>query len=126
MDVKGPVAGFEIFLDRFPKSRKGAAKPPLQLSSLHTVERDFAFVIDDAVSAEAVLAAARAADRDLIAGVGVFDVFTGGNLGEGKKSLAINVVLQPVEKTLTEEQIEAVAEKVVARVKKATGGVLRS
>lgn len=126
MDVKGPVAGFEIFLDCFPKSGKGAAKPPLQLSPLHTVERDFAFVIDEAVSADAVLAAARAADRDLIAGVGVFDVFTGGNLGEGKKSLAINVVLQPVEKTLTEEQIEAVAEKVVARVKKATGGVLRS
>ena len=126
MDVKGPVAGFEIFLDRLPESRKGAAKPHLRLSSLHTVERDFAFVIDEAVTADAVLAAARDADRDLIAGVGVFDVFTGGQLGEGKKSLAINVVLQPADKTLTEDQIEAVADKVVAGVKKATGGVLRS
>ena len=126
MDVKGPVAGFEIFLDRFPESRKGAAKPHLALSSLHTVERDFAFVIDEAVTADAVLAAARDADRDLIAEVGVFDVFTSGRLGKGKKSLAINVVLQPAEKTLTEDQIEAVADKVVAGVKKATGGVLRS
>ena len=126
MDVKGPVAGFEIFLDRMPKSRKGAAKPHLQLSLLHTVERDFAFVIDEAVSAEAVLAAARAADRNLIADVGVFDVFTGGKLGEGKKSLAITIVLQPAGKTLTEDQIEAVADKVVASVHKATGGVLRS
>ena len=127
MDVRGPVAGFEIFLDRLPESRKGAAKPHLKLSTLHTVERDFAFVIDENVSAEAVLAAARDADRDLIADAGVFDVFTGGRLGEGKKSLAINVVLQPAEKTsLTDDQIEAVADKVVARVKKATGGVLRS
>ena len=126
MDVKGPVAGFEIFLDRFPESRKGGAKPHLRLSSLHTVERDFAFVIDEAVTADAVIAAVRDANRDLIADVGVFDVFTGGQLGEGKKSLAINVVLQPADKTLTEDQIEAVAEEVVARVKKATGGVLRS
>ncbi len=128
MGVKGPVAGFEVLLDRLPKPkpRKNAAKPHLDLSSLQPVERDFAFVLDDAVPAAAVLRAARGADRKLIAGVGVFDVFGGGSLGAGKKSLAISVTLQPTGKTLTDAEIEAVAERVVAAVEKATGGVLRT
>jgi phenylalanyl-tRNA synthetase beta chain len=128
MGVKGPVAGLEILLDALPrpKARKSAARPPLEMSALHPVERDFAFVIDDGVAAEAVLRAARGADAKLIAAVDVFDLFSGGALGEGKKSLAITVTLQPREKTLTDAEIETVSQKVVAAVEKATGGVLRA
>ena len=128
MGVKGPVAGVEILLDALPrrKARKSAARPPLEMSALHPVERDFAFVVDDGVAAEAVLLAARGAEPELIAGVDVFDVFSGGDLGQGKKSLAITVTLRPRQKTLTDAEIEAVANKVVAAVEKATGGVLRA
>ena len=127
MDVKGPIIGFEIFLDNFPKpkTRKTAAKPHLELPSFQPVERDFAFVVDKDIAAEALMRAAKGADAALIAEVRVFDLFAGGNLGEAKKSLAINVVLQPTEKTLTEAEIDAVAEKVIASVEAATGGVLR-
>ena len=127
MDVKGPIVGFEIFLDNFPKpkTRKTAAKPHLELPSFQPVERDFAFVVGKDITAEALLRAAKNADAVLISEVCVFDFFAGGNLGEGKKSLAINVVLQPTEKTLTDTEIDAVAEKVIASVEAATGGVLR-
>ena len=128
MDVRGPAVGFEAFLDNIPapKRRKGAAKPYLVLSPFQPVERDFAFVIDATVAAGDVLKAARSAHPDLIAEIRVFDVFAGGALEAGKKSLAINVVLQPKEKTLTDQEIEAVAAQIVSKVEKATGGSLRA
>ena len=128
MGVKGPVAGVEIFLEALPraKARKSAARPPLDISDLHPVERDFAFVVDNGVAAEAVLRAAGGAEPKLIAGVDLFDVFSGGALGQGQKSLAITVTLQPREKTLTDAEIEAVSRKVVAAVERATGGTLRA
>ena len=127
MGVKGPVAGFEIFFDNLakPKEKKSKARPYLDLPQFHAVERDFAFVVDECVPAAKVLSAARGAEKKLITHVSLFDVFSGGDLEDGKKSLAINVVLQPVEKTLTDAEIDAIAEKVVAGVTKATGGVLR-
>lgn len=128
MDVAGPVAAFEIFPDAIPEPKRKAtrAKPPLALSDLQPLRRDFAFVVDEKVSADQLLRAARGADRKLIADVSLFDVFEGGALGEGRKSLAIEVTLQPVEKTLTDEEIEAVSKAIVAAVEKATGGTLRS
>ena len=87
--------------------------------------RDFAFVMDADIPAEKALRAVRTADKDLVAGAEVFDVYAGDNLGAGKKSLAIAVTLQPVEATLTDDRIEAVAKKIVAAVEKATGGTLR-
>ncbi|MDP6885116.1 MAG: phenylalanine--tRNA ligase subunit beta, partial [Rhodospirillales bacterium] len=128
MGVKGPVAGVEIFLDALPpaKARKSAARPALDMSPLHPVERDFAFVVDEGVAAGAVLGAARGAEPKLIIDVGLFDVFSGGALEAGRKSLAITVTLQPREKTLTDAEIEAVSNKVVAAVEKATGGTLRA
>jgi len=127
MGVKGPVAGFEVFFDNLPKPRekKSKTRPFLDLPQFHAVERDFAFVVDESVPAAQVLSAARGAEKKLITHVSLFDVFAGGNLEDGKKSLAINVVLQPVDKTLTDAEIDAIAEKVVADVTKATGGVLR-
>lgn len=128
LDVKGPMAAFEVFLDRIPpaKRRKSAAKAHLELSSLHTVERDFAFVVDAGVPAGDILRAARSASPELISEVRVFDVFTGGALEAGKKSLAVNVVLQPTERTLTDSEIDAIAAVIVDKVGKATGGTLRT
>ena len=127
MDVKGPVAAFEVFLDTLPGAKKkaGAARPLVKLPAFQPVARDFAFVVDDAVEAAQVLRAAQGADKTLIAGVTLFDVFAGGNVGAGKKSVAIEVTLQPIDQTLTEDAIEAVSAKVVAAVAKATGGELR-
>jgi phenylalanyl-tRNA synthetase beta chain len=131
LDLRGRAVAFTLHLEAPPVPRaRGAARPPLAASDLPAVERDFAFVLDARVEAEAVLKAARAADRALIAGVSVFDVFAGpaaeAQMGPGKKSLAIAVRLQPTRATLTEAEIEAVSAKVVAGVAKATGGALRA
>ena len=126
LDADAPIAAFELYLDALPRSkRKGTAKPALDASDLQAVRRDFAFVVDGDVSAGDVVRAAGSADRALIANVNVFDVFTGQGVPDGKKSLAIEVTLQPRDKTLTDAEIDAVAEKVVAAVTKATGGTLR-
>ena len=101
-------------------------KPKLELSPFQAVKRDFAFVVDRAVEAGALTRAAAAADRKLIAGVSVFDVFEGAALGEAKKSIAIEVSIQPVDKTLTDEDFEALAARIVDNVAKQTGGVLRT
>ena len=124
LDLSGPAAAFEVFLDRVPepKRRKRAAPdlPPFQ-----PVRRDFAFLVADDVAADAVLRAARGAERTLIAEARLFDVFHGGAVPEGRKSVAVEVVFQPRERTLTDAEIEAAATKVVAAVAKATGGELR-
>ena len=127
LGVDGPVAGFEIFLDAFPaqKKRPTRAKPALDAADLQPVRRDFAFVLDRDVAASDVVRAAESVDRKLIAGVSLFDVFEGGSLGDGKKSLAIEVTLQPRDKPLTAEEIDTVAARIIAQVGKATGGVVR-
>jgi phenylalanyl-tRNA synthetase beta chain len=126
LDAEGPMAAFELYLDNLPPAkRKGTAKPALDASDLQAVRRDFAFVVDKDVVAGVVVRAASGADRTLISDISVFDVFTGKGVPEGKKSLAIEVTLQPRDKTLTDAEIDAVAEKVVAAVTKATGGTLR-
>ena len=127
LDIEGPVAAFEIDLDAIPEPRKKATrtKPALELSPLQPVSRDFAFVMDRGVTAAAILKAARGADKALIKDVGIFDVFEGSHVGEGKKSVAIEVTLQPRERTLTDEEIDKVSSAVVAAVTKTTGGELR-
>jgi phenylalanyl-tRNA synthetase beta chain len=127
MDLDGPAAAFELFLSAIPASRrKGSAKPPLDAADLQPVRRDFAFVLAGDVLAGDVLRAAQAADKTLIANVAVFDQFEGPSLGTGKKSLAIEVTLQPRGKTLTDEDIETVSSRIIAEVKKATGGEIRA
>jgi phenylalanyl-tRNA synthetase beta chain len=95
------------------------------LSNLQPVRRDFAFVVDAATAASVLVGAARGADKKLISEVRVFDVFHGGNLADYEKSVGLEVTLQPVEATLTDAEIEAVAEKITAAVEKASGGKLR-
>lgn len=127
LDLSGPHSVFEIFLDAVPpEKRKLLARPAFDVSDLMPVRRDFAFVVDAGVAAADVVRAAKSADKALISQVSVFDIFEGGSLAdEGKKSLAIEVTLQPSSETLTDKAIEAVAEKVIAGVKKATGGEVR-
>ncbi|HRQ60305.1 MAG TPA: phenylalanine--tRNA ligase subunit beta, partial [Alphaproteobacteria bacterium] len=89
------------------------------------VNRDFAFVVDKAVEADSLVKAARAADKKLIAGASVFDVYMGKGVEDGKKSVALTITIQPVEKTLTDAEIEALAAQVIGNVQQKTGGVLR-
>jgi phenylalanyl-tRNA synthetase beta chain len=126
MDVKGPAMAFTLWPAEVPLPRKaGATRAALKISDLQAVERDFAFVVDADVEALTLVNAAMGADKVLIEDVRVFDEFIGGSLGEGKKSLAITVRLQPSEQTLKDADIEAVGVKVIEKVTKATGGVLR-
>ena len=125
LDAKPPLAAFEVFLDAVPEPRAGRVKPPMQLSVFHPIERDFAFVVDRELPAESLLRAARGADRKLVAEIRLFDVYDGAGLPQGKKSLAITVVLQPQERTLTDSEIEGFSKRLVAQVEKATGGLLR-
>ena len=126
LDVSGPVVGFGIHLEAIPEARsKSAARGVLHISDLQAVERDFAFVVDQNVEALSVVNAAQGADKALIEEVRVFDEFIGGALGEGKKSLAITVRMQPTGKTMTDEEIDAVGQAIVDKVTKATGGSLR-
>jgi phenylalanyl-tRNA synthetase beta chain len=129
--VRGPAVAFEVFLDRTPQPKprgRGAVstRPLLQVSPYQLVERDFAFVVAADVPAEKLMRAAKGADKTLIQSVSLFDVFEGGSLGAGKKSLAISVTLQAMDRTLTDQEIAAASERIVVAVTKATGGTLRA
>jgi len=125
LDARPPIAAFEIFLHTVPEPRAARAKPPLHLSVFQPIERDFAFVVDRELPAETLLHAARGVDRKLVTEIRLFDVYEGTGLPEGKKSLAITVVLQPQERTLTDAEIEGFSQRLIAQVEKATGGRLR-
>jgi phenylalanyl-tRNA synthetase beta chain len=124
LGLAGPVCAVEIFLDAVadPKRRR---KGPPDLPAFQPLRRDFAFVVDAGVPAEAVLRAARGAARGLIAGAEVFDVYAGAALGPGRKSIGVEVVLQPRERSLTDAEIEEACGRIVAAVAKATGAELR-
>ena len=128
LDVSGALCGFEVYIDAMaePKKKATRTKPPLDLSPFQAVKRDFAFVVASSVEAGAIVKAATSADRKLITGVNVFDVFEGASLGEGRKSVAVEVQIQPVDKTLTDEDFDALTAKIVANVEKTTGGTLRA
>lgn len=122
-DLKGPVVAFEVFLDRMPlPKRKTTAKPSLVLSPFQAVDRDFAFIVDQSVPADALIKTAKKADPSLIEDCTLFDVF---ELPEGQKSLAIRVRLQPKDHTLTEEEIQPLSDKIISSIAQNTGGVLR-
>ncbi|MEA1675418.1 phenylalanine--tRNA ligase subunit beta [Nitrospirillum sp. BR 11163] len=127
LDLTGPLVAFEVFLDLVPQPKKkgGTEKPKLDLSTFQPISRDFAFVVEAGVEADRLIRAAKGADKALITGVQLFDVYQGPGVETGFKSIALSVTLQPVDKTLTDAEIEAVAAKVVAAVTKATGAVLR-
>ncbi len=128
MDIEGHLTAFEVFLDNIPGSRKksGAAKKLLRLSPLQPIFRDFAFIVDHDIETETLIRAAKGADKDLIDQVDIFDVYEGQHIESGKKSVALNVTIQPTDKTPTESDLEALAGKIIDNVSKKTGGQLRS
>ena len=126
MDVKGPAMGFVLYPAEIPLPKNvSASRGALEISDLQPVERDFAFVTDVTTAALDLVNAALGADKALITDVSVFDEFIGGSLGEGRKSIALTVRMQPRDKTLTEDEIEATAAKIIEKVGKATGATLR-
>jgi phenylalanyl-tRNA synthetase beta chain len=128
LDAEGPIVAFEIILDAVPapKARLAKTRPKLDRSDFMPVERDLAFVVDAGVRAGDIVKAAESAERSLVAKVGVFDVYQGEGLPESSKSIAIQVILQPRERTLTDAEIDAAMSKIVAEVSRRTGAVLRS
>jgi phenylalanyl-tRNA synthetase beta chain len=118
-DLDGPLVAAEIFLDSIPQKRSGRMREAYAPPALQAVKRDFAFLVAADVPADALLRAVRGADRQAIAGVSLFDVFTGPGVPEGQKSLALEVVLQPGEKSFTEEELKAVSGRIVAAAAKA-------
>jgi phenylalanyl-tRNA synthetase beta chain len=127
LGIDGPVAAFEIILDRLPapKAKPTKMKPKLAMSDFQPVRRDFAFLLDEAVPAEDVLKIARGIDKALVAGVSLFDVYRGKGIDPGRKSLGVELTLQPTERTLTDAEIDMIGQRFVAEVAKKTGGSLR-
>ena len=127
LGVEGRVVAFEIWPENLPARKKKSAskaKGALTLSDLMPVHKDFAFIVPEDARAGDLIKAARGADKQLITDVTLFDVYRGKGIEEGHKSLAIDVTLTPKDATLTDKDIDAVMEKVIAGVKK-VGGVLR-
>jgi phenylalanyl-tRNA synthetase beta chain len=132
MEVRMPAVAFEVTLDAvpMPKAKAGRARPLLKLAALQPVERDFAFLVGTAVESEKLVRAIRGVAKEIAAqasilSVAVFDVYDGKGLPEGHKSVALAVRLQPAERTLTEAEIDAIGQRMVAAAAKATGAVLR-
>jgi phenylalanyl-tRNA synthetase beta chain len=124
LDLELDACGFEIMLDAVPDPKRRRRAAP-DLPSLQPVRRDFAFIVKTEVTAETVLRAARSALRGVVEDVRLFDVFTGAGVADGERSLGVEVVLQPREKTFTDREIDAACDTIVAAVAKATGARLR-
>ena len=122
------VLGFEIFLDNIPETRKKIReiKTQFMVSDYQKVTRDFAFVIDEKYSSGEVINLVKKIDKELIKDVKIFDIYQGDNIGNGKKSIAFNVTLEPKDKTLSEKDIDQISKKIVLKVQEATGANLRS
>jgi len=123
MDIDGPVAALELFLDAIPPKKQGKgpvsfARPSFSPPALQAVNRDFAFLVPEELAAEDLLKAVRGSDKSNITAARVFDLFTGEGVPEGKKSLAIEVTLQPQEKSYKDKDLKAIADNVVAAAAK--------
>ena len=127
LDIDGPVAGAEVFLDRVPqpKAKARRTRKAFAASTLPAVERDFAFLVDADTAVGDIVATVRAADKEHISGIDVFDVYQGKGIPEGRKSVAIAVRFEPKARTFTDAEIDSIAAKIVSKVEKATGGALR-
>lgn len=125
--VDGPVIAIELTLDALPaaKAKPTKTRPVLDKADQTPVRRDFAFVVEDKVPASDITRAALKADPKLITTAGIFDVYRGASIGEGKKSVAIEVTLQPRGQAMKDEEIEAISQSIIKAVAKATGATLR-
>lgn len=127
-DIKERVYAFEIFTDNLPKEKvkNSFTRKAFQVSNFQAVDRDFAFLVDDSVTAQSILSAVRKAEKNILDEVSIFDVYAGKNIEEGKKSVALKVKLQPKNDTLTDEEIEKISDAIIASVEKSVGAVLRA
>ena len=127
LDIKGPLVGFEVFMDAIPQPKAGrkTTRPPLTVSDFQAVTRDFAFVVSRDVAVADMIRAARGADRNLITAVDIFDLYEGERIGADAKSVAMSVRLEPMDRTLTDKEIDAVGEKIIANMAKSVGASLR-
>lgn len=129
MDIKTTIAGFEAFVSSLPEQKKknnGTALPLLKLSDFQPISRDFAFVVDHKTDVETIAKAIRLTDRELIKDVTIFDIYTGKGVEDGKKSVAVEVMLQPKDRTLTDSDIEGLSKKIIDAVVQKAGATLRS
>jgi phenylalanyl-tRNA synthetase beta chain len=125
-DLDGPVVAAEIFLDAIPQKRgTGRMREAYQPPALQAVKRDFAFLVPSELAADALLRAVRGADKAAITGAELFDVFTGPGVPDGQKSLAVEVTLQPNEKSFSHDELEAISARIVAAAAK-LGAKLRA
>lgn len=124
-DIKQAVVVLELDLQKIPVARE-KGKASLHLSPFQSIDRDFAFVVEDAVAADTLIQAIKKVDKNIITGVDVFDVYKGDGLAENQKSLALRVHLTPYDKTFTDEEIQAICQRIIKNVEKITSGVLRS
>ena len=125
-DIKVPVAAFDCNISAIPlPRRKSISRPLLKLSAFQPVERDFAFVLNEEVSAANLLKAVKAAAKDQISDIGIFDVYDGAEIGDRKKSIAVKVQLTPLDATFTEAQLQQISADIVASVAKKCAGKLR-
>lgn len=126
MDVKNTVVGFEVFLENIPAARKkGTARSLLQISQLQPLSRDFAFIVKEDINADSIIRAAKSADKKLITDAEIFDVYVGKGVENGHKSLALNITIQPINATLTEDELEGIMNNVIDAVANKCGGILR-
>ncbi|RZM00879.1 MAG: phenylalanine--tRNA ligase subunit beta, partial [Sphingomonas sp.] len=125
-DLDGAVAAVEVYLDAIPPKRaSGFARPAYTPPALQAVRRDFAFLVPTALATDTLVRAVKGADKVAIVSARVFDVFTGAGVEDGHKSVAVEIVLQPTAKSFTDEEIKAIADKVVAAAAK-QGASLRA
>ncbi|MDC3312261.1 phenylalanine--tRNA ligase subunit beta, partial [Alphaproteobacteria bacterium] len=125
-DVKMPVAAFDCNVSAVPLPRKkNVARPLLKLSSLQPVERDFAFILNHDVSAAKLIRAVKAAAKEHITDISVFDIYAGAEIGEGKKSIAVKIHLTPKDTTFNEAELQKISGDIIASVEKHCSGILR-
>jgi phenylalanyl-tRNA synthetase beta chain len=120
--------GFEIFLDNLKQSKKSLKdqKTKYQYSDFQKSERDFAFVLDKNFKVQELIEIISNVDKELIKSVKVFDVYEGANIPEGKKSIALNVTIQSLEKTLTENDLNKINKLIISTVEKNIDAKIRS
>lgn len=127
IDVEGPLVAFEIMIGNLPESRSkaGSSRGALKSSDFQAVERDFAFVVDNNINAEQIIKVIKSVDKKLIDNINVFDIYEGPGIAEGKKSIAVNVRMQPTDRTMTDKEIEEIRQQIINTVERKIDATLR-
>ncbi len=126
IEVDAIVVGFEMYLDRLPKTKKTNKKKLLKVSSLQPIHRDFAFLLEKGTPVDKMIRAAMKVDKALITDAHIFDIYDGKGIPEGKKSIALTVTFEPFENTLTDDEINKLMDKIIIAVGSEAGGELRT